>query len=158
MIYEATFQTIPLLFVAALWYLIVTTCFNRSVIYRAPFFPGLARARPPTFFRQVRKNFITFHASVLQGPPLEARPSHDAVPMVKAVKVRKSFGNLQVLNGVSLEIARGEVMVLIGPSGRRQEHLLALHQPSREDRRRFPFRRRRARGLQAGGRPSSRAA
>ena len=26
-----------------------------------------------------------------------------AIPMVKAVKVRKSFGNLEVLKGVSLE-------------------------------------------------------
>ena len=40
-----------------------------------------------------------------------------AVPMVKAVNVRKSFGSLEVLKGVSLEISRGEVMVLIGPSG-----------------------------------------
>jgi polar amino acid transport system ATP-binding protein len=39
------------------------------------------------------------------------------VPMVKAVKVRKDFGTLEVLKGVSLEIAPGEVMVLIGPSG-----------------------------------------
>ena len=39
------------------------------------------------------------------------------VPMVKAVRVRKSFGNLEVLKGVDLEVAPGEVMVLIGPSG-----------------------------------------
>ena len=39
------------------------------------------------------------------------------VPMVKAVKVRKDFGALEVLKGVSLEVAPGEVMVLIGPSG-----------------------------------------
>jgi polar amino acid transport system ATP-binding protein len=39
------------------------------------------------------------------------------VPMVKAVRVRKDFGNLEVLKGVSLEVAPGEVMVLIGPSG-----------------------------------------
>jgi polar amino acid transport system ATP-binding protein len=39
------------------------------------------------------------------------------VPMVKAVEVRKSFGSLEVLKGVSLEVAPGEVMVLIGPSG-----------------------------------------
>jgi len=40
-----------------------------------------------------------------------------SVPMVKAVKVRKDFGTLEVLKGVSLEVAPGEVMVLIGPSG-----------------------------------------
>jgi polar amino acid transport system ATP-binding protein len=40
-----------------------------------------------------------------------------SVPMVKAVKVRKGFGHLEVLKGIDLEIARGEVMVMIGPSG-----------------------------------------
>jgi polar amino acid transport system ATP-binding protein len=37
--------------------------------------------------------------------------------MVKAVQVRKSFGKLDVLKGVNLEVAPGKVMVLIGPSG-----------------------------------------
>ncbi|MEA2220290.1 MAG: polar amino acid transport system ATP-binding protein [Solirubrobacteraceae bacterium] len=38
-------------------------------------------------------------------------------PAVRAQDVRKSFGRLQVLNGVSLEVAPSEVMCLIGPSG-----------------------------------------
>ncbi|GED97695.1 ATP-binding protein [Gordonia crocea] len=38
-------------------------------------------------------------------------------PMVAAQSVGKSFGALHVLNGVSLEVARGEVACLIGPSG-----------------------------------------
>ncbi len=37
--------------------------------------------------------------------------------MVSAQSVGKSFGALQVLNGVSLEVARGQVACLIGPSG-----------------------------------------
>ncbi|SHE71862.1 ectoine/hydroxyectoine ABC transporter ATP-binding protein EhuA [Desulforamulus putei] len=37
--------------------------------------------------------------------------------MVKAENVRKSFGKLQVLKGVSLEVKQGEVVVIIGPSG-----------------------------------------
>ncbi|WP_161927672.1 amino acid ABC transporter ATP-binding protein [Gordonia crocea] len=37
--------------------------------------------------------------------------------MVAAQSVGKSFGALHVLNGVSLEVARGEVACLIGPSG-----------------------------------------
>jgi polar amino acid transport system ATP-binding protein len=41
--------------------------------------------------------------------------SADAV--VRAVDVRKSFGKLEVLKGVSLEVRRGEVVCLIGPSG-----------------------------------------
>ncbi|WP_124248218.1 amino acid ABC transporter ATP-binding protein [Gordonia sp. X0973] len=38
-------------------------------------------------------------------------------PMVSAQSVGKSFGSLRVLNGVSLDVARGEVACVIGPSG-----------------------------------------
>jgi polar amino acid transport system ATP-binding protein len=37
--------------------------------------------------------------------------------MVKAERVRKHFGPLQVLKGLSLEVAEREVVCLIGPSG-----------------------------------------
>ena len=37
--------------------------------------------------------------------------------MVLAEAVHKSFGRLQVLCGIDLEVARGEVMCIIGPSG-----------------------------------------
>jgi polar amino acid transport system ATP-binding protein len=38
-------------------------------------------------------------------------------PMVKAESVRKRFGRLEVLKGISLEVAPGEVTCLLGPSG-----------------------------------------
>ena len=38
-------------------------------------------------------------------------------PMVKAEAVHKRFGRLEVLKGITLEVAPGEVMCLIGPSG-----------------------------------------
>jgi polar amino acid transport system ATP-binding protein len=38
-------------------------------------------------------------------------------PMVKADHVRKQFGPLQVLKGVSLEVALREVVCMVGPSG-----------------------------------------
>jgi polar amino acid transport system ATP-binding protein len=37
--------------------------------------------------------------------------------MVKAEGVHKSFGHLEVLKGIDLEVARREVMCVIGPSG-----------------------------------------
>jgi polar amino acid transport system ATP-binding protein len=37
--------------------------------------------------------------------------------MVKAEGVHKFFGRLEVLCGISMEVARGEVMCIIGPSG-----------------------------------------
>jgi len=42
----------------------------------------------------------------------------DAVrPMIKAEAVHKSFGSVEVLKGISLEVAPREVMCVIGPSG-----------------------------------------
>src|SRR5438093_1419924 len=38
-------------------------------------------------------------------------------PMVKAEVVRKRFGRLEVLKGITLEVARGEVVCVLGPSG-----------------------------------------
>ncbi|HXZ44917.1 MAG TPA: ATP-binding cassette domain-containing protein, partial [archaeon] len=38
-------------------------------------------------------------------------------PIVQVRDIFKSFGRLQVLTGVSLSIARGEVVAVIGPSG-----------------------------------------
>src|SRR5216683_1596877 len=40
-----------------------------------------------------------------------------AAPMVKAEAVRKSFGRLEVLRGIELEVQPKEVMCVIGPSG-----------------------------------------
>ncbi|MFB3094193.1 MAG: ATP-binding cassette domain-containing protein, partial [Dehalococcoidia bacterium] len=37
--------------------------------------------------------------------------------MVRSLDVHKRFGRLEVLRGVSMEVAKGEVVVLIGPSG-----------------------------------------
>jgi len=41
----------------------------------------------------------------------------EAPPMVRARDVHKRFGALEVLKGISLDVARGEVLCLIGPSG-----------------------------------------
>ena len=38
-------------------------------------------------------------------------------PMVKAEGVHKRFGSHEVLKGIDLEVARGEVMCILGPSG-----------------------------------------
>jgi polar amino acid transport system ATP-binding protein len=44
--------------------------------------------------------------------------------MVRAEAVYKSFGRLQVLRGIDLEVARQEVMCVIGPSGSGKSTLL----------------------------------
>ena len=45
-------------------------------------------------------------------------------PMIQAVDVWKSFGSLDVLKGIDLEVAPGEVTCLIGPSGSGKSTLL----------------------------------
>src|SRR3989337_2343681 len=45
-------------------------------------------------------------------------------PMVQCIDVHKRFGRLEVLRGVSLDVGRGEVVVLIGASGSGKTTLL----------------------------------
>jgi len=43
--------------------------------------------------------------------------TNEEMPMVSIKDVHKSFGDLEVLKGVSMDINRGEVICIIGPSG-----------------------------------------
>jgi polar amino acid transport system ATP-binding protein len=45
------------------------------------------------------------------------RPGGGSSAFVRALDVRKRFGRLDVLNGVSLDVRKGETVCLIGPSG-----------------------------------------
>ena len=44
--------------------------------------------------------------------------------LVRVVGLHKHYGDLHVLRGVDLEVRRGEVVVLIGPSGSGKSSLL----------------------------------
>ncbi len=46
--------------------------------------------------------------------------------MIKAIDIRKSFGELEVLKGVSLEISKGEVVSITGSSGAGKTTLLQI--------------------------------
>ncbi|MCD4710283.1 MAG: ABC transporter ATP-binding protein [Bacteroidales bacterium] len=46
--------------------------------------------------------------------------------MISASEITKSFGNLQVLKGISLEIAEGEVVSVVGASGAGKTTLLQI--------------------------------
>ncbi len=46
--------------------------------------------------------------------------------MITTEQITKSFGNLQVLKGIDLEIAAGEVVSIVGPSGAGKTTLLQI--------------------------------
>ncbi|WP_457091494.1 amino acid ABC transporter ATP-binding protein [Microvirga sp. P5_D2] len=46
------------------------------------------------------------------------------MPIVVAADVRKTFGSVQALNGVSIEIPAGQVLCIVGPSGSGKSTLL----------------------------------
>lgn len=49
--------------------------------------------------------------------PQNTSPAASAAPIVSLRDVRKSFGQVKVLDGVSFDVTRGEVVCIIGPSG-----------------------------------------
>jgi ABC-type polar amino acid transport system ATPase subunit len=48
----------------------------------------------------------------------------DDTPMIRVRNLRKSFGDTQVLRGIDLSVAKGEVVCIIGPSGSGKSTLL----------------------------------
>ena len=149
--------SVEMLFLAAAWYLVLT----RSSASASTTWSGTTRAAPAG----------TLPADAVaedQANRVHLLPRHRRWPeigwsasgmnaMVKAEGVHKSFGPVEVLKGIDLEVAPREVFCLDRPVRLRQVHLPALHQPPGEDQRRAAVRRRRTGRLPAAGRQALRA-
>ena len=46
--------------------------------------------------------------------------------MIKVEKIFKSFGDLKVLKGIDLEVKKGEIVSIVGPSGAGKTTLLMI--------------------------------
>jgi polar amino acid transport system permease protein len=67
------------------------------------------------------------HAWISTLLPAESRtPRHPDEPFVACRNVWKSYGDREILRGVDLSIAHGEVVVILGPSGSGKSTLLKL--------------------------------
>ena len=117
LIYSVNYQTIPLLIVASIWYLVVTSILTVGQYYIERHYGR----GPPASFRRRRcsapASAFSFGHATRVPTGAGTRGPLMATPMVQAEGVHKSFGRLEVLKGITLEVAPGEVMCLLGPSG-----------------------------------------
>ena len=66
------------------------------------------------------------HRLAQQGPATAVGPETAAAPaMVRIRNLHKRFGETEVLRGIDLDVARGEVVSVIGPSGAGKSTLLS---------------------------------
>src|SRR5579863_8858050 len=49
--------------------------------------------------------------------PLQKTPATASAPLLKAENLIKSYGNKSVVNGLTLQVGKGEVVGVLGPNG-----------------------------------------
>ena len=55
--------------------------------------------------------------SVLAVTPAPSRDALEALPVISARGLTMGYGEVQVLQGIDLDVRRGEVCAIVGPNG-----------------------------------------
>ena len=123
--YSQTFKPVEYFAAVAVWYLLLTTIWTLH--------PVADRAAA----RGQRARRVGVHAGRAAARRVLAPPTGARVTdlVVRAVDVEKRFGRLEVLKGVSLEVAQARDDLHHRPIRLGQDDVHPLHQPPREDRR-----------------------
>ena len=130
-LYTQNFLVLETLLAVALYYVLLVTVFDRI--------RALAERRLDVRRRGTRAAGGAPAAPAPEGVPAargprRARTAHEGEVVVRARGLTKSYGAVRVLDGVDLEVHRGEVVAVIGPSGSGKTTLIrTLNQLERHD-------------------------
>jgi polar amino acid transport system permease protein len=113
-LYTQNFLVLETLLAVALYYVLLVTVFDRI--------RALAERRLDVRRRGARTAKGTPAETLAEAVPApraprRARTAHEGEVVVRASGLTKSYGSARVLDGVDLEVHRGEVVAVIGPSG-----------------------------------------
>lgn len=134
-IYRRNLEVIPLLMVATVWYLVILTVLSivQHHIERH-YARGALRNPPPSIFTSLYRRIVPKAAEPARTPevadrPVERRaaaiaPLHFRGGEVTIHGVSKSFGQLKVLDEVTLSLPAGSVTTILGQSGSGKSTLL----------------------------------
>ncbi|WP_435885273.1 amino acid ABC transporter permease/ATP-binding protein [Streptomyces prunicolor] len=111
-LYTQNFLVLETLLAVAVYYVLLVTLFDRL--------RALLERRLDVRKRRTKAAVdATPEGGEVLAAPRRTRPRtpHEGEAVVRARGLRKSFGPVSVLNGVDLDVHRGEVVAVIGPSG-----------------------------------------
>nr|WP_019055374.1 amino acid ABC transporter permease/ATP-binding protein [Streptomyces prunicolor] len=111
-LYTQNFLVLETLLAVAVYYVLLVTLFDRL--------RALLERRLDVRKRRTKAAVDTTpEGGEVLAAPRRTRPRtpHEGEAVVRARGLRKSFGTVSVLNGVDLDVHRGEVVAVIGPSG-----------------------------------------
>src|SRR5438132_506128 len=78
-----------------------------------------------------------FRSALAQRPATQSESTWNKEPAIELVDLKKAFGSLKVLDGVTCRIPKGEISVLMGPSGTGKSvtlrHIVGLMPPDSGD-------------------------